>query len=83
MWPICGESACSPLYRKYPEKYFLFYWYDTARPVLPGLYASLRPRARANRLSPCAGKSLCGYRPLTGRERYLAAFEASASLLGY
>ncbi|MGA7317610.1 MAG: exostosin family protein [Silvibacterium sp.] len=85
---LCGLFAervrVHPLYRKYPEKCFLFYWYDTARPVLPGLYASLRkqdysPEHARTGFHLVPENPYVGYRPLTGRERYLAAFVGSAN----
>ena len=73
-----------PLYRKYPEKSFLFDSADYIRPVLPGLYASLRKKDYSSEhtrtgfyLMP--ENPLVNYRPVTGDEKYLAAFVGSAN----
>ncbi len=84
----CGDFAervrAHPLYRKYPEKTFLFDWVDYVRPVMPGVYASLCKK----HYSPDQARTgfyvkpenpLVEYRPITGNEKYLASFVGSSN----
>jgi hypothetical protein len=82
----CGDFAermrAHPLYRKYPEKCFLFDSADHIRPVVPGLYASLHkkdysPEHTRTTFFLMPENPLIDYRPLTGEEKYLAAFVGS------
>src|SRR5215470_754934 len=82
----CGDFAervrAHPLYRKYPEKSFLFDSADHIRPVLPGLYASLHKKDYSPAHTRTAfylmpENPLIDYRPITGTEKYLAAFVGS------
>lgn len=84
----CGDFAervrAHPLYRKYPEKSFLFDWADWVRPVIPGVYASLRkkhysPDQARTGFYVKAENPLVDYRPLTGNEKYLASFVGSSN----
>ena len=84
----CGDFAervrAHPLYRRYPEKCFLFDWVDYVRPVMPGVYASLRrkhysPEQARTGFYVKPENPLIDYRPLTGNERYLASFVGSSN----
>jgi Exostosin family len=84
----CGDFAervrVHPLYRNYPEKVFLFDWADHIRPVLPGLYASLHkknysPEHTRTGFYLAPENPMIDYRPLTGQEKYLAAFVGSVN----
>jgi hypothetical protein len=84
----CGDYAervrAHLLYRKYPEKSFLFDSADYIRPVLPGLYASLRkkdylPEHTRTGFYLMPENPLVNFRPITGSEKYLAAFVGSAN----
>jgi len=84
----CGDFAervrAHPLYCKYPEKVFLFDSADFLRPVLPGVYASLHkkhysPEHTRTGFYLVPENPLITYRPITGDEKYLAAFVGSAN----
>lgn len=70
------------LYRRYPEKCFLYDWGDDFWPVLPGIYASLQKRYFAADHTRTGFYVLpenpyIQYRPVTGQEEYLASFVGS------
>src|SRR5579883_900834 len=84
----CGDFAervrAHPLYRKYPEKCFLFDSADYIRPVLRGIYASLHKKDYAAEhtrtgfyLMP--ENPFIDYRPSIGPRKYLAAFVGSSN----
>ncbi len=84
----CGDFAervrAHPLYLKYPEKSFLFDSADYIRPVLPGIYASLHkkdysPEHTRSGFYLMPENPMVDYRPITGDEKYLAAFVGSVN----
>jgi hypothetical protein len=72
-----------PYYRRFRAKCFLFDSGDTSYPLLPGLYASLtRQNFRSDHCRTgfylyLVANPFIGYRPPTGREKYLASFIGS------
>jgi hypothetical protein len=84
----CGDFAermrAHPYYRSYPEKSFIFDLADHIRPVVPGVYASPRiqtysPEHIRTGFFLMPENPLIQYRPLTGKEPYLAAFVGSSN----
>ena len=84
----CGDFAervrAHPIYRKYPEKSFLFDTADFLRPVVPGIYASLRrqyasPEHTRTGFYLTPENPLIDHRPIHGSEPYLAAFVGSSN----
>jgi hypothetical protein len=85
----CGFFAervrANPLYRRFPEKCFLFDSDDTFFPVLPGVYASLtkqhyRPdHTRTGFYLYIIENPFIGPQPLTGGEDYMASFVGSST----
>jgi hypothetical protein len=72
-----------PVYRKYPEKSFLFDSADYIRPVVPGIYAALSrqydsPDHTRTGFYLAPENPLIDYRPVNGSEKYLAAFVGSS-----
>ena len=84
----CGDFAervrAHPVYRKYPEKCFLFDSADYARPILPGIYPSLRkkyysPEHTRTGFFLAPENPLVVHRPVSGGEKYIAAFAGSVN----
>jgi len=84
----CGDFAervrAHPLYRRYPEKSFLFDSADYLRPVITGVYASLKrkehsPEHTRTGFYLMPENPLLNFHPITGKEEYLAAFVGSVN----
>ncbi|WP_158748733.1 hypothetical protein [Acidobacterium sp. S8] len=83
----CGDFServrAHPLYRKYPEKSFLFDSADHLRPTIPGVFASLRkkhysPEHTRTGFYLLPENPLVDHRPIDGNEKYLAGFVGSS-----
>jgi len=73
-----------PLYRRFPEKCFLFDSGDYLRPVVPGVFASLdkknySPDHTRTGFYLMPENPMVEYRSITGNEPYLAAFVGSVN----
>jgi hypothetical protein len=84
----CGMFAevvrAHPVYRRYPEKCFLYDWGDDFWPILPGIYPSLRKKYYSREHTRSWHYILpenpyLGHRPVKGSEKYLASFVGSTN----
>src|SRR5579884_101947 len=71
-----------PLYRRYPQKCFLYDWSDHVFPVIPGIYSSLRkehfsPEHTRSGFYLLPENPYIQNSPVSGKEKYLAAFVGS------
>jgi hypothetical protein len=83
----CGAFAervrAHPYYARFPDKCFLFDSGDSTFPVMPGIYASLTEEryrldhTRTGFYLYMIENAFILYRPLTGKEKYLASFVGS------
>lgn len=84
---MCGKFAeivrAHTYYRRFPEKCFLFDSSDLFSPIVPGVYASLTAdqyragHVRSGFYLYLIENAFVTFRPLSGKEKYLASFVGS------